>query len=142
MKHNMIKKTVRIFCVALCCTLLSACGNQAFDCPYQDGVRCMRLGEVDTQVSQGKLGFESESASKSKKQRVESQILQPLPVFALDDYSPLRSREEVLRIWLAPYQSEDGTYHEQNILHFVAKEASWNLPHALIENPEEAYEKP
>ncbi len=38
---------------------------------------------------------------------------------------------------MAPYQSIDGTYHEQNVLHFVAKEAAWAAPHARVENLEE-----
>ncbi len=132
----MIKKVSKLFYVATCFALFSGCGNQAFDCPIKDGVRCMRLSEVDKQVSRGQLGSDTQHLSKASQTGLSLTALQPV-FFVPDEGSPLRSREEVLRIWMAPYQSIDGTYHEQNILHFVAKEAAWTAPHAGFENLEE-----
>ena len=132
----MIKQVSRVLCLAASFTLLSGCGNQNFDCPTKDGVRCMRLSEVDKQVSRGKLGSDTQNYSKSSK--TGWRLTPPQGVFRVpDEGSPLRSREEVLSIWMAPYQSIDGTYHEQNVLHFVAKEAAWAVPHARVENFEE-----
>ena len=132
----MIKQVSRVLCLAACFTLLSGCGNQNFDCPTKDGVRCMRLSEVDKQVSRGKLGSDTQHPSKSTKTSMKLTPIQPL-FFVPDEGSPLRSREEVLSIWMAPYQSIDGTYHEQNVLHFVAKEAAWAVVHARVDNLEE-----
>ncbi|MBP6103521.1 MAG: type IV conjugative transfer system lipoprotein TraV [Gammaproteobacteria bacterium] len=131
----MIKQVSKLFYLTACFALLSGCGNQNFDCPYKDGVRCMRLSEVDKQISAGKLGSDTQNHSKSSKASIKLTPLQP--VFFVPEGSPLRSQEEVLSIWMAPYQSIDGTYHEQNVLHFVAKEAAWAAPHARVENLEE-----
>ncbi len=133
----MIKQVSRVVYFAVCFALLSGCGNQNFDCPTKDGVRCMRLSEVDKQISAGKLGVDSQP-QKSTKAATMLAPLQPMQAFFVpEEGSPLRRKEEVLSIWMAPYQSEDGTYHEQNVLHFVAVEASWTVPHAVIENLEE-----
>jgi conjugal transfer pilus assembly protein TraV len=106
-------------CLVLCkALLLSGCGNQAFDCPYHDGVRCLRLSEVDRQVNAGQIGG---AAIKAKN----NESLKPLePKMAPDSF--LRTAEEVLSIWVAPYQDNDGSYHEQKVIHFVARPATWH----------------
>jgi len=94
---------------------LAGCAHQKFDCPYTDGVRCKSLSEVDKEVSEGKLGNNRSSPKKE---------LQKLTFIPAPE-SALRSQEEVLRVWVAPYQSQDGTFHEEKVLHFVAKPAEW-----------------
>jgi len=86
--------------------LLAGCASQKFDCPHTGGVYCKSLAEVD----------KGEKAKKSKVKKLE-------PKKAPD--SPFRSKEEVLSLWVAPYQTEDGTYHEEKIMHFVVKSAEW-----------------
>ena len=92
---------------------LTGCASQKFDCPYIDGVRCKSLSEVDKQVNQGKIGNTPKNGEPKKL------------AFVKAPDSPLRSQEEVLSIWVAPYQTEDGTLHEEKTMHFVAKPAEW-----------------
>ena len=103
---------MRILCIFMT-LLLSGCAKQAFDCPYKDGIRCKPLSEVDKQIDAGRLGANDKTTT------IKKLALQPVPV------SPLRTSEEVLTLWVAPYQTEDGTYHEERTLHFVAKPAEW-----------------
>lgn len=105
----MNKSSLLIFSTLILC----GCTNQKFDCPYTDGVRCKSLSEVDQQVNQGKIGNISKKSETKKL------------TFVKAPDSPLRSQEEVLSIWVAPYQTEDGTLHEEKIMHFVAKPAEW-----------------
>ncbi len=98
--------------MVLLLTTLTGC-SQRFDCPYKDGVRCMRLSEVDKQISAGKL---TQKPNAKPFKRGEPQKISD---------SPFRTQEEVLTVWIAPYQTEDGTYHEEKRLHFVARPAEW-----------------
>jgi hypothetical protein len=104
--------------------VLTGC-SQRFDCPYKDGVRCMRLSEVDKQISVGKL------TSKNKTKPLKTLEPQDLPD------SPLRAPEQVLTVWIAPYQTMDGTYHEEKRMHFVARPAEWLNTVNEIENEQE-----
>jgi hypothetical protein len=102
-----MKMVIALFLIAL-----TGC-SQHFDCPYKDGVRCLRLSEVDKQISAGKLT-----------QKPNAKPLKRVAAQQVPD-SPFRTQEEVLTVWIAPYQTEDGTYHEEKRLHFVARPAEW-----------------
>ncbi len=98
------------FLLALLPPLLTGCaGNQKFDCPHSGGVYCKSLAEVDNQVN----------VSEKPKKEIKKLEFKKAPD------SPLRAQEEVLSLWVAPYQTEDGTYHEEKIMHFVARPAEW-----------------
>lgn len=90
---------------------LTACANQKFDCPYKDGVRCKRLSEVDKQSSSHSTQDKSKAFKKLELKRTPD--------------SPIRTHEEVLSLWIAPYQTMDGTYHEAKRIHFIVKPAEW-----------------
>lgn len=90
---------------------LTGCANQKFDCPYKDGVRCKRLSEVDKQLSSHSMQDNSKAFKKLALKRAPD--------------SPIRTHEEVLSLWIAPYQTMDGTYHEPKRMHFIVKPAEW-----------------
>ena len=87
--------------LALLC--LMGCANQAFDCPYKEGIRCVRLSEVDRRIDQGTLIKPTESPS--LKIPPKTQEIPPAP-------------EDTLSVWVAPYQSKEGILHEQQWVHF------------------------
>ena len=93
---------------------LAGCGNQAFDCPYREGLRCVRLSEVDRRIEQGRLDPDTKSATPK------THVQGDLSGLAS---KPLRGSEEVLSLWVAPYQSKEGLVHEQQWIHFVADPA-------------------
>ncbi|MBP9728641.1 MAG: hypothetical protein KBD23_00660 [Gammaproteobacteria bacterium] len=88
---------------------LTGCGNQAFDCPYKDGLRCVRLSEVDRRIDEGTL-IKSASAS-----------TQTASKFKVHN-APLNQPMDALTLWVAPYQSKEGIIHEQQWIHFVAND--------------------
>jgi type IV conjugative transfer system lipoprotein TraV len=116
--------------------LLSGClGNQQFDCPFKDGVRCLSVSAVDKQVSSGEIQTSDAAVIKKKKRKwfwqkdpVESKNPTnhyPAPSPQLSVYSPIRTQEEVVQIWVAAYEGEDGIYHNPTVLNTVLKEAQW-----------------
>ena len=108
---------IKTFTIITGLILLTGCaGNQKFDCPYKDGVRCKPLGEIDNQINSGEL-----NSSRGKGDRKPLKKLEPMSAPS----SMLRTEEEVLSVWVAPYQTDDGTYHEEKVMHFVARPAEW-----------------
>jgi hypothetical protein len=47
------------------------------------------------------------------------------PSASLEPGDPVRIPEKMLRIWLAPYESQDGTFHQQTTLNTVVTPAYW-----------------
>src|SRR3954466_4109544 len=104
------------FCFSLC-----ACSttSETFDCPAGKGVGCKSISEVNQMVDQG--GLERE-AGKGKQSIILP--LEPLsnPIMATDSSAvessaaiPFsdsmavhRIQEEHLRVWIAPFQDEQG----------------------------------
>jgi hypothetical protein len=82
---------------------LNGCGNQAFDCPYKEGLRCVRLSEVDRRIDEGTL-------IKAVAPTPEGSTLQ---IQNADPKAP-----GALTLWVAPYQSKEGIIHEQQWIHF------------------------
>jgi len=97
--------------------ILTGCAsNQCFDCPYTDGVRCKSVSEVDKLISAGKIG--KKDCSKQKKEV----YLSPMPPSSA---SALRTQEEVIQIWVAAFEGEDGIYHQQTVLNTVLRSSQW-----------------
>ena len=127
---------------------LSACSMQhQFDCPYKEGAHCLSVEEIDKKIDSGEIGDKTESKksandspqSKSchlfscakKETNNVNEFLLKLP----DSSSPLRTHETLLSLWLAPFYTEDGIYHEAHRIHFVAKEPSWKIVNPdIVEN--------
>ena len=103
---------------------LMGCANPKFDCPYQDGVHCKSLSEVEREIDAG-LNSNSQNSKKT--------ALKPLTPISVPA-SPLRTPEEVLSVWIAPYQTQDGSYFEEKIMHFVVRDAEW-IAASEIEGP-------
>lgn len=96
--------------------ILTGCASQSFDCPYKDGVRCKSVSEVDKLVSAGKIG-----KAECFQQKPEV-LLSPMPPSSA---SALRTQEEVIQIWVAAFEGEDGIYHQQTVLNTVLRAPQW-----------------
>lgn len=121
MNFKVINKTMTQECemkilIILLLASLTGCAGQRFDCPYKEGVRCLSLSEVDKRISAGTL-------TKHPAKRF-LKLSKPLEPQKVPD-SPFRTTEEVLTVWIAPYQTEDGAYHEEKRMHFVARPPQW-----------------
>lgn len=116
---------------------LVGCSNTKFQCPNSSaGVKCMGLTDVSDKIKQGdydKYGVIDEK-KKRKSQNGKTPGLevvvaegykQPPAVNARHLRAPYRIPEKTLDIYLTPYVSEDGTYHQANHLYAVVIPAHW-----------------
>jgi len=109
--------------LSLVCLSLTACSaRHQFDCPYKEGARCLSVGEIDKKIDTGEIG--SQPIQQKRKPLLSSEAKEDL-LTTLPSPSPLRTEETVLTLWVAPFYTGDGVYHDAHRLHFVARESSW-----------------
>lgn len=126
---------------------LSGCSgmftNQA-RCPFKDKGGCQSVADVNRMVSEGKFtedkrfvqqAGETEGTKKSlvvpTRQGDWSGWNSPTPFSG----QPLRSAEVDARMWVAPWQDQDHSYHGSSYITFVVTPPHWsNLPAKEIIN--------
>lgn len=105
----------------------SACAlySKEFDSKYEKGVGCKSISEVNQMVDDGSLKGSEEklyvSSTDSKSERISK------PVILSDQGMLQRVEEEHLRVWVAPFQDEQGNFHEASVVHTVIKPGFWQL---------------
>ena len=111
---------IRLLLMAL---ILNLCGcsiaNEQFDCKYGKGVGCRSITEVNGMVNQGTLGSNNIVASTKTTPRIQN-----VKTLGSDVE---RVTEEHLRIWVAPFQDEQGRFHEGSIIHTVLRPGFWQM---------------
>jgi conjugal transfer pilus assembly protein TraV len=128
--------------VASLCLSLCACSttSETFDCPSGKGVGCKSISEVNQMVDRGTLGRDAEEGKQSilPLQSLSAPIMATDPsaverdkasakISLSDTMAVHRAREEHLRVWIAPFQDEQGNLHEGSIIHTVLKPGYWQL---------------
>lgn len=123
--------------------LLSGCSttSETFDCSPGKGVGCKSISEVNHMVDQGVLG----EGALGKGGNNVTTILPPELVIAMgsledkltgiqgaglrlvDGGHARRVPEEHLRVWVAPFQDDQGNLHEGSVIHTVLKPGHWQL---------------
>lgn len=48
-------------------------------------------------------------------------------------FNNLRSGEEVVRVWVAPYQDVNGNYHNASSFYTVVRNNNWEVPREVKE---------
>lgn len=97
---------------------LCGCGTTMkgqFDCPGTPGVQCKSISEVNQMVDKGIL---------PKNKSIDKNIV------TTKGKNLQRSKEEVLTIWVAPFEDSDGILHEPGRLRAVVKPSQWELSKA------------
>lgn len=120
---------LKILMLGFCVICLSACGVKKFDCPYNDGTSCKSLSEVNEMVNRGEHGKKKNEKNKSKIKEnffnINQSHLEQSIILPIDPKEPIRVPEKIVRIWLAPYESNDGTFHQQTFINTVVMPAQW-----------------
>ena len=119
---------IKVALLWVCSILITGCGMKKFDCPYTDGVSCKSLSEVNEMVDRGEQGKKScKNKSKVKEDFInKAQLdLDRTLVLPIDTREPQRIPEKIIGIWLAPYESVDGTFHQQTFINTVVMPAHW-----------------
>lgn len=97
--------------------------NSSFDCPNKAGINCKSLDEINAMIDSGSATGQKEFSNYKTVNGIND----------FDQYSyttfkpgqPIRYGETVQRIWLAPYEDNEGNYHQENIIYTVVKDGHW-----------------
>lgn len=114
---------------------LSGCEmmNSNYDCPLSEGASCMSLHDMDEAVSRGIYPKEFKHAYNDNP--YESYVLK---TDAIPEGHPLRTKDKIAKIWVAPYMDKDGNYHEQSNIYTVVENSSWDLNQTHLSNAQGA----
>jgi conjugal transfer pilus assembly protein TraV len=143
----------RLCLLVLAWGLLAGCSSlnpykNDFGCEgHPEGVNCKSAREVYRLTDyKDALGPEDMKNSKDKKNRKqEQQPRQPSASPAPDPAAaavqglgyegpiPLRTSAQVMRIWLAPFESQDGALHMPSYLYVEVAERKWGVGEAKME---------
>lgn len=107
--------------------LLTGCaGTSKFDCPAGGGVRCQSISKIDSMVTDGSI----ENKNVKPTQKKNRNYIADKATFPQKTISnaPTRTTEQVLQLWVAPYESADGIYYQQAFLNVVVKNGGWIMP--------------
>ncbi len=113
-------------------TFLSGCSsmNSSFDCHNKPGVTCRSLDQVNDMVDRGLIGREI-NISKSNPAYL---TMKELNKQNLNRLNSLRQGEQVVRVWVAPYQDVSSNYHNESTLYTVVRKNNWAVPKEITEN--------
>lgn len=139
-------RTAILISIAL---VVSGCAsvNSQFDCPHTQRGVCASMTDVYRMGNNGALNQQSSPSiaivsSTPLQGNIISPALRspivritPLPVATERGIDPVRHRESVMKIWVAPFEDVDGNYHQHNVIYKVTKPGYWaNKPVAAIDN--------
>lgn len=129
---------------------LTGCGsmNSKFDCPNQPGITCKSIDQVNDMVDRGLIGKSGEventkKISNTKFYPIKSNlnIVTNTNNNAEKQPNPFRAGEQVVRIWIAPYQDVYGNYHNENSIYTVVRKSNWVVPQGIFELGENSVAK-
>lgn len=104
---------------------LTGCAEKSrFDCPYGKGPSCLSMGEIDKMIKTNNPNKCSKNSC-SKSQVAGANIAFPVQT---DPDPALRVPEQVMQMWIAPYEAKNGIYYQQAYVNIIVKDASWQAP--------------
>jgi conjugal transfer pilus assembly protein TraV len=137
------KESARLPALALLCVLVPGCswiglGKSEFSCPggSTDGVRCLSARQVylatdnsDT-VQPGSGAGPAEAGMPGVPAALPaapSPVQGAVPVPSINQPMPIRTQAAVMRIWMAPWEDDDGDLHADGYLYTEVEGRRWNL---------------
>lgn len=124
---KMRKKKIIVVSVLLL-GFLSGCSsmNSRFDCPNKPGITCRSLDQVSDMVDRGMIG--RDVSIKSSHAPTFYPIKNTKNILPNNLSHSLRSGEQVVRVWVAPYQDVNSNYHNEGTLYVVVRKNNWAVP--------------
>ena len=122
-------KALKFISIVVVLQGLSGCSKMSgtFDCPYGKGVGCRSITEVNQMVNDGKLSGLDSVESTQHKATVAHKCDKQQEIALVDKTKVHRMKEEHLKVWVAPFEDEQGNFHEDSVIHTVLKPGSWQL---------------
>ena len=118
--------------------LLSGCStsSEVFECEAGKGIGCKSISEVNKMVDQGQVGGNGDELQPLKtvapvfaQNKLNSGVM-PMDgneIVLSDQTTVSRVQEAPLRVWIAPFQDEQGNLHEGSVIHTVIRPGYWQL---------------
>ena len=99
--------------------LLQGCSayRSEFDCKAASSLGCKSTTEINSMVNRGMLGNDDFGEQ-----------IDQIAYLDVDNYLPngvARTKEKILRIWIAPYKSNKDIYMQEQYLYKVVEHAKW-----------------
>jgi type IV conjugative transfer system lipoprotein TraV len=117
---------MRICLVIVSILLITGCaGKSKFDCPATYGVRCQSISKIDSMIDDGSINAQANKKTKKGGDYLTDKITFPERTLS---NAPTRTTEQILELWVAPYESIDGVYYQQAFLNVVVKNGTWVKP--------------
>lgn len=140
------KKMLVLGSIASFCLTLGGCSttSETFDCKEGKGVGCKSISEVNHMVDQGTLGdgglreggVVSMTSPPAFTVSTGSSEGKTAEIPLIDGMAVHRVSEEHLRVWMAPFQDEQGNLHEGSVIHTVLKPGYWQVNRRVWEGGE------
>ena len=141
---SFVKQTPLLW--AFMASILSGCTayNESFDCPVGKGLGCHSITEVKKKLNQGTIDM-PETTTEAAARLGRGVPLHPSVVstvnnqgtdsegdnsFSFIDSNGVRverTREKPLRVWIAPYQDQEGNFHEASVVHTIVRGGYWHV---------------
>jgi conjugal transfer pilus assembly protein TraV len=108
--------------------------SETFDCQAGKGVGCKSISQINKMVNEDGLGGDAEKGAQSMGGPSSIPIMsgellkvEPVSIPFSDEMVVHRIQEEHLRVWIAPFQDEQGNLHEGSVVHTVLKPGFWQI---------------
>ncbi|MEC4747583.1 type IV conjugative transfer system lipoprotein TraV [Methylomicrobium sp. Wu6] len=134
------KRYVKLALLTASVLVLNGCsymgiGQGDFSCPGGiDGVRCMSARQVYQATESSdyvKTVSENDKSGESKPVSVlahsNSTLNSQVAVPSIEQPVPIRTQAKVMRIWMAPWEDDDGDLHADGYLYTEIESRRWNL---------------
>ena len=120
-----MRKNIKLILTMIGLLGLTSCAhmNSDFDCPMKNGVRCQSLDEVNAAVDRGEIGGSVGSTDKRPSFRSAAYI--PYIDASSSKTLPVRYPDDVMRVWIAPYEDSIGNYHQASSVYTVTHPSYW-----------------
>lgn len=134
-KQQMIMKSLdrKILSLVLPFLGLTACStaSESFDTEATKGVGAKSISDVNRMIDRGEIpdvkGEDQETRAISP--LVSTAPLPPVsmtPIVLSDNTVIHRQAEQVMRIWIAPFQDASGNFYEASVVHTVHRPSFWS----------------
>lgn len=128
----------RIFVIVTILALTGCAEKSRFDCPYVKGPSCSSMDQIDKRIKSGNL----DAGRTCCKNNSTKSVVKSAPVtltVQTNANNVLRVPEQVLQMWVAPYEATNGIYYQQAFINIIVKGASWQAPVLDDASTREAY---
>jgi conjugal transfer pilus assembly protein TraV len=113
--------------LAGCVSTMSGLDGQGkFSCKAPDGISCASLSGVYANAVQNNLPGQRTSAEAAKGQQLVQKIARQPP----SSGEPIRSAQQVRRVWLAPWEDDEEVLHDQSYFYLVVDPGQWQVEYS------------